>query len=160
MGTSASLYARKRSRKQRVAHPDLNSLFDTAVSFAKLMLAEECEFYPFGATMSASGEITDIGARVEPNDHPASQTLIDVMTEAFQKRAASGEIRAAVICYDGRAIPPGETAKADVICYGLEHRSGESVDVFMPYKRIGRSFQCGQTFASRRIAQFFVGPLV
>jgi hypothetical protein len=143
-----------------MAHPDLNSLFDTAVSFAKLMLSEEGEFYPFGATMSPSGEITNIGARVERDDHPPSQTLIDLMTETFQKRAASGEIRAAVICYDGRAIPPGETTKADVICCGLEHRSGESVDVFMPYKRTGRSFQFGETFASRRIAQFFVGPLV
>jgi hypothetical protein len=159
-GRSASLYARKRSRNQRMAHPDLNTLFDTAVSFAKLMLSEQGEFYPFGATMSPSGEITNIGARVEGDDHPRSQKLIDLMTETFQKRAASGEIRAAVICYDGRTIPPGETGKTDAICCGLEHRSGETVDVFIPYKKTGSSFQYGETFAARRIAQFFVGPLV
>jgi hypothetical protein len=41
-----------------MAHAYLNTLFDTVFSFAKLMLSEHGEFYPFGATMSPSGEIT------------------------------------------------------------------------------------------------------
>jgi hypothetical protein len=116
-----------------MAHPDLNSLFDAVLSFAKLMLNEHGEFYPFGATMSPSGEITNVGAKVKGDHHPRSQTLIDLLTEAFQQKAASGQIRAAAICYDARTIPPGETNKTDAICCGLEHRSGESVDVFIPY---------------------------
>jgi hypothetical protein len=92
-----------------MAHPDLNTLLDTVLSFAKLMLSEHGEFYPFGATMSPTGEITNVGARVKGNHRPQSKTLIDLLNVAFQKKAASGQIRAAAICYDVRTIPPGET---------------------------------------------------
>jgi hypothetical protein len=143
-----------------MAHPDLNSLFDAVLSFAKLMLNEHGEFYPFGATMSPSGEITNVGAKVKGDHHPRSQTLIDLLTEAFQQKAASGQIRAAAICYDARTIPPGETNKTDAICCGLEHRSGESVDVFIPYKKTSdNDFQYGEIFATKRTAIFFAARL-
>jgi hypothetical protein len=143
-----------------MAHPDLNALLDTVLSFAKLMLSEHGEFYPFGATMSPSGEITNVGARVKGNHRPQSP-LIDLLNVAFQKKAATGEIRAAAICYDVRTIPPGETQKTDAICCGLEHSSGELVNVFIPYgKTSADDFQYGQIFTTERTAIFFAGPLV
>jgi len=96
------------------------SIASTVVSFAKLMLGEQDEFYPFGATMSSSGEITNIGAAVEGDDHPLSKTLIDLMTERFRQQATKGEIRAAAICCDVRVIPPGQTDKTR---YLLRHRT-------------------------------------
>ena len=144
-----------------MAHADLNTLFDTVVSCAKLFLSEHGEFYPFGATMSPSGEITNIGAAVEGDDHPPSHTLIELMTKHFRQQATGGQIRAAAICYKGRTIPPGQTRKTDVICCGLEHRSGESIDVFVPYTRTASGdFQYGEIFAVGRIGILFAGPLV
>ena len=143
-----------------MAHPDLNLLFNTVLSFAKLMLSEHGEFYPFGATMSLDGEITDVGAAVEGTHHPASQTLIELMTTQFQQLAATGQIRAAAICYDVRTVPPGETDKTDAVLCGLEHCSGESVDVFVPYKKAVSDFQYGEVFSSRRTATFFRKRLV
>jgi hypothetical protein len=75
------------------------------------MLSEPGEFCPFGAKMSLDGEITDVGAAVEGTDHPASQTLIELMTKEFQQQAAAGQIRAVAICCDVRTVPPGKTEK-------------------------------------------------
>jgi hypothetical protein len=139
-----------------MAHPELDELFDMLVPFAKTMLREQGEFYPFGAYMSSSGEIQWVGARSEGDDHPASEPLIDLLTETFKNYAARGGLRAAAICYDVLTIPPGEDQKRDAICCGLEHLTGEWVDVFVPYiKALDGEIQYGKVFSAQRIAQFF-----
>ena len=112
--------------------------------------------YPLGAAMALDGEIVWCGA-YDGDDHPPSQRLIDMMTQAFHQKAGAGEIRAAGICYDVRTIPPGQTEKSDAVCMALEHRSGEFVEVYAPYRKTASgSFEYGQFFASRRTPQFFV----
>jgi hypothetical protein len=143
-----------------MAHPDLDLLFDTVLPMAKLLLGKQGEFYPFGATMSPSGEITCIGARTEGDDHPPSQPLIDAVTKAFQDHAAKGQLRAAALCYDVRTIPPGETRKTDAVCCALEHASGESVNVFVPYSKTSdRDVHYREIFATKRTAVFFADRL-
>ena len=118
-----------------MAHPELDALFNTLFPFAQTqtMLREHGEFYPFGALMTSSGEIRQVGAKMEDDDHPPSQLLIDLLTETFKKQATKGELRAAGICYDVRTVPPGEDQKRDAVCCGLERYSGETVNVFVPY---------------------------
>jgi len=139
-----------------MAHPDLEAVLNAALPFAQQMLAKHGEFYPFGAKMTVAGEIIDVGAQLEGDDHPASQPLIDVMTQAFRADASAGKIRAVGICYDVRAIPPGQTEKTDAICVGLEHSAGDCVSVFVPYKKgwLGK-IKYGQLFASQRDPQIF-----
>ena len=141
-----------------MAHPDLDNVLNAILPFAQEMLAKNGEFYPFGSTMTTAGEIVAQGAALEGDDHPASQPLIDLMTQAFRSQAVTGQIRAAGICYDVRTIPPGQTEKTDAICVGLEHTTGQSVSVFLPYKKgwFGK-IQYGQLFASSRDPQIFIG---
>lgn len=139
-----------------MAHPELNALFDTLLPVAQMLLRKHGEFYPFGAVMTSNGEIRHIGAKMEGNDYPPSQPLIDLLTETFKKQARKGELRAAGICYDVRTVPPGEDQKRDAVCCGLEHYSGETVDVFVPYvKPADGDIQYGEIFAAKRIGQFF-----
>lgn len=139
-----------------MAHSELDALFDTLLTFAKTMLREHGEFYPFGAVMTSGGEIQQVGVKMEGDDHPPSQPLIDSLTEAFKKQARKGELRAAGICYDVLTVPPGEVQKRDAVCCGLEHYSGETVDVFVPYvKRADGEVDYGEVFATKRTVQFF-----
>jgi len=139
-----------------MAHPELDELFNILLPFAKKMLLEYGEFYPFGAFMSSSGETRMVGAKMEGDDHPPSESLIDLLTETFKEQAAKRGLRAAGICYDVLTVPPGEDQKRDAICCGLEHYSGETVDVFIPYvKAADGDVQYGTAFSARRIAQFF-----
>jgi hypothetical protein len=45
-----------------MAREDLNSLLGTLFPFAQDMLANHGEFYPFGATMTPTGEIKQTAA--------------------------------------------------------------------------------------------------
>src|SRR2546425_3762105 len=75
-----------------MADPELDALFNTLLPFAQTMLREHGEFYPFGAIMTSSGEIRHVGAKMEDDDHPPSQPLIDLLTETFKKQSDEGRI--------------------------------------------------------------------
>ena len=139
-----------------MAHPDLNELLNGLLPMAQMLLQKQGEFYPIGAIMLSDGEIRHVGAKIEGDDHPPSQSLIDLLTERFRKEAAKGKLRAAGICYDVLTIPPGKDRKQDAICCGLEHCLGETVDVFTPYVGIKEGgFEYGEAFAAKRTPQFF-----
>jgi hypothetical protein len=139
-----------------MAHPDLNELLDALLSMAELLLTKQGEFYPIGAIMLPDGEIRHVGAKIEGEGHPPSESLIDLLTETFQKEATKGKLRAAGICYDVLTVPPGKHQKLDAIGCGLEHCLGEAVDVFKPYVRTEHgNFQFDEIFAAKRTPQFF-----
>jgi hypothetical protein len=138
-----------------MAHPELDHLLNSVLDFAKVMLSKHGEFFPFGSSMDLAGRITMDGAHTG-NEHPPSQELIDLLTQYYAQRAETGELRAAAICADVRVVPPGKVDKSDAISVGLEHQSGETFTVFLPYRRswFGRmSYQ--ELFASSRATQFF-----
>ena len=139
-----------------MAHSDLNELLNSLLSMAEMLLAKQGEFYPIGAIMFSDGEIQHVGAKIEGDDHPPSQSLIDLLTETFQKEAAKGKLRAAGICYDVLTVPPDKQQKQDAICCDLEHCLGEAVAVFKSYIRTETgNIQFDETFAAKRTPQFF-----
>ena len=139
-----------------VTHLDLNAVLNALVPMAQNLLTKQGEFYPIGAVMLSDGEIRHVGAKIEGNDHPPAQELVDLLRETFRKEAARGRLRAAGMCYDVLTIPPGKNQKQDAICCGLEHCLGETVDVFMPYvKTPDGTFEYDEMFAAKRTPQFF-----
>jgi hypothetical protein len=139
-----------------MAHPDLNELLNALLSMAEMLLTKQGEFLPIGAIMLSDGEIRHVAGKIEGDDHPGSQPLIDLLSETFLREAARGKLRAAGICYDVLTVPPGNDQKQDAICCGLEHCLGEAVDVFKPYvKKEDGNFQYGEIFAVKRTPQFF-----
>ena len=136
-------------------HPDLQALIDSLLSFAKSMVGEEGSFNPFGAIMDADGAIQWVAAD-SGEEFPASQVSIDILTNTFKEMAASGDVRAATICYDALAVPPGKTVKADAIGFALEHHSGESVTALIPYiRKENKDVDCGDLFTVERSPPFF-----
>lgn len=101
--------------------------------FAERMLREHREFFPFGGRMKLDGTIVWEGAQEEGNEHPQSQTLIDILLDAHQRQANEGQIKACATIYDVRVIPPGKAEKQDAIAIALDHCDGYSVVVFFPY---------------------------
>ncbi len=141
-----------------MAHSDLNELLDALLPMAEKLLTVQGEFYPIGVVMLSDGEIRHVGAKMEGDDHPSSQSLIDLLTVTFEREATKGKIRAAGICYDVLTIPPGKRQRQDAICFGLEHCLGEAIDVYRPYvKGGGVAFQFEDIFASKRMPQFAEG---
>jgi hypothetical protein len=131
-----------------MARPDLDALLNTVLPFARQMLIERGEFYPFGATMKADGKIEQRGAYTG-EEFPEPQELIGLLLGAYRAQAAKGELRATALCFDARTIPP-QTEKTDAICVRLEHEDGEAVDVFIPYRKERQGdLTWGDLFATR-----------
>ena len=139
-----------------MARPDLDDLLNALLPFAKQMLEKYGEFIPFAAAMSSTGEIASVAGDVG-NEHPDSQEVIDFLTGVFQRQALAGEIKACGICIDSRVIPAGQTEKTDAILARLEHKDGEAVDVYLPYRKILlRKIKYGDLFGAVGTARVFV----
>jgi len=125
------------------------------VGFAQQMLGKQKSFIPFGASMSADGAITAVAGDVG-KEHPEAQEMIDFLTTALKQLAAAGTIRASGICIDVRTIPPGQTEKTDAILARLEHKDGEAIDVYLPYRKpfLGKT-KYGEIFAAQGTPQIF-----
>ena len=84
-----------------MAHPELDQLLKVALEFAQKMLKQHGEFYPFGASMGLDGKISMDGAATG-QERPASQELLDLLSDSYSRRATAGELRTAAICADVR----------------------------------------------------------
>lgn len=112
---------------------DAQELLDALLPFAKQMLQQHREFFPFGGRMSQSGTIAHIGA-TDGTDHPPSQPLIQLMKDSFRSEALAGDLRTCGIVYDVRTVPPNCIEEQDAIAVALDHFSGYSVVVLFPYQ--------------------------
>ena len=138
-----------------MTHPDLQALIDSLLPFAQSLLSKHGDFHPFGAIMASDGGVQWIAAATG-EESPSGQIPIDMTTESIKAMAAAEEVRAATICYDARTIPPGATAKADVIAFSLECLLGESIGAFLPHESgDDGEIEYGEMFVTQKARQFF-----
>ena len=134
---------------------ELDEVLNAVLPLAQQMLGKYGEFYPIGASMTSAGKVGLVGVMPE-SDHPEAQEIIDLLMAQLVDDAAKREIRASVICFDGSAIPPGQSTKSDAICAHLEHESGLCVAAFLPYrKEISGQVTYGELFAGQLKPQIF-----
>lgn len=138
-----------------MAHPDLDALLGSLLPFAERMLDRHGEFYPFGARMTAGGEL-ELAAAETGAERPPVQELLDALSEGFRAQASAGAIRAAGVCYAVEIRRAEETRTTSAICVSLDHASAEAVDVFVPYRRRRfRGVKYGEPTAVRGSLRFF-----
>ena len=134
------------------AVPDAKSecevLLNEAMPFAKRMLREHGEFYPYGYEMKPAGEIKQV-AGYTGTDHPKSQAIIDLLIEGFKQDAAANKVKATALVYDMLVVPPGASAKTDAIAVALDHRDNYSVIVIFPYVLAHGNLTVGTPFAQK-----------
>jgi hypothetical protein len=86
--------------REATTRPDLDAVLNALLPFAQQMLAKHGEFFPFGASMSAEGEVAAVAA--EPGEAMSAAAVIEMLEKGFRETATAGGIRAAGICYDAR----------------------------------------------------------
>jgi hypothetical protein len=135
---------------------EMDSLLDALLPFAKQMLGEHGEFYPYAATLDSSGNLQMVATHTG-EEHPDSSQLIELLYEGLVQQASTGEIRAAAVCADVRVTPPNSPEMTDAIRVAIEHASGEPVNVFLPYEnRKFRGIQYGELFAQAGTTRVFL----
>jgi hypothetical protein len=121
-------------------------LMDAVLPLAEQLLSQHGEFFPYGGAMTPSGEIVSIAA-YDGNEHPPSSEVISMLQKAFISAAQSGEYKATAVVYDVRVALPESGEKSDAIAIALDHESGYSVVVFLPYQLTEQELRFGNIFA-------------
>lgn len=120
-------------------------LMDAVLPLAEKLLTEHGEFFPYGGAMTPEGNVVSISA-YDGDEHPPSSALIDMLQKAFHASAQNGEYKATALVYDVRIrLASGEPS--DAIAIALDHKSGYSVVVLLPYSIIGGELQYGEISA-------------
>jgi hypothetical protein len=68
----------------------LTALLQYCMDFARTMLEKAGDFYPFGATISSSGNIGSVGG-YNGEEHPKPQEIYQLLSSGFAAGAKSGE---------------------------------------------------------------------
>jgi len=129
---------------------ECEQLMNDLVPFAKRMLLENSEFYPFGGFIKVDGSIVHAGGNIEGTEHPASADVITVLNQNMKAMADAGTCRATAIVFDVRIKAPGASEATDAIQVNLDHKDNYSVQVFFPYSAsTDGGYQYGAVFAQR-----------
>ncbi|MEM8497647.1 MAG: hypothetical protein AAF542_06460 [Pseudomonadota bacterium] len=136
------------------AQADAQQLMNVALSDAERYLTKYGEFFPFGAAMSPDGEISRVAA-YDGDDQPLSSDLISMLKEAFVGAAKSGEYKATALAYDALVSSPGTGIKSDTVVINIDHSSGYSIVVFMPYSLTDGKLETGELFAENGANETF-----
>ena len=81
------------------------------------MLSEFGEFYPYGGYMKPSGEISNVGAKDEEDDHPKSKDLLYVLRDSFSQMASTGSCKAMRSCSTFALLHQAQQRKATLYKY-------------------------------------------
>ncbi len=136
------------------AKQQVEQLMNEGVPFAKKMLSDYGEFYPFGLVLLADGTIQHVGAKGQ-SEHPPSQELIDLLIDSFRKGAKEGRYKAVAVVLDVKVKSPTGGGNIDAVQVGLEHRDSYCADVYFPYTINKGTVTFGEIWATRRTGSVY-----
>lgn len=115
-----------RDTASAAAQEDLDNLLNAVLPLAQGLLGKNGQFYPFAASVSASGEVSVAAADQGSGDRrDPAQVLVDLYEAA---RATAADNRASAFVVD--VLANG----SDAVQVELEHRDGIALVVLVPYK--------------------------
>ena len=109
----------------------LHEMLTYCISFARTMLEDSGDFYPFGATLSPQGVVAAVGG-YNGDEHPVPTEIYKLLSEAFLSGAARHE-HAGVALAANVNIPPEYSAPSrDGLRIHVETQ-GYSRFIYVPY---------------------------
>lgn|SRR5690606_39076846 len=109
------------------AQDDLDGLVGAALPFAQQMLEQHGEFFPYAVALDESGEARMVAADPGMGEQPASLDVLAALASGL--RSERDGLRAVALVSDVRL------SDSDAVRVELEHREGQALAVFLPYKK-------------------------
>lgn len=134
---------------------ECEALLDALIPAAENLLRKNGQFYPIGAALTNESTISLTAVSYGNNEFPESQRVIDDLTSAHYQMAEQNEIKASGIAWDA-TITALDGKKSDAILISLEHVSGYSVMVGVPYViGVFKKVKLGELFAQSGLHNVF-----
>ncbi len=116
---------------------DIQSLIDHCHHMAEqLLIRQNGEFYPFGAQVNSSGELTHI-AHYDGDEFPLSEVKIRELRKVFDHKLRSEGIRGFAITYDCLVRKEPTSEKTDAIaieCFTTQE--SKTMTYYFPYQKV------------------------
>lgn len=120
-------------------------LMDAVLPLAEKLLSEHGEFFPYGGAMTPDGKIVSVAA-YDGDEHPPSSEVISMFHKAFYTAAKNKEYKATALVYDVR-VQLANGQPSDALTIELDHESGYSIVVLLPYTLSNGQLQYGEISA-------------
>ena len=115
------------------AEPEqLHALLMYCIDFARTMLDDRGEFYPFGAVLNAKDEIEARGAW-DGSERPIPSDIYKLMADSFRVEARTGNIFAAALAVNVNVPPQYSSPHPDALRVSLESVAFSRF-IYVPYK--------------------------
>lgn len=110
----------------------LHELLTYCIDFAKVMLSDSGEFYPFGAVLGNDGKVNAVGG-YDGKEHPNPQDIYRLLGEGFIASARDGSIQAAALAANVNIPPEYSSPTQDGLRVHLES-ADFSRFIYVPYR--------------------------
>lgn len=121
-----------------VSEKQLHELLMYCIEFARTMLEDSGEFYPFGANLTADGKLGAVGAH-DGEEHPEPQQLYQTLVRALSSGAQKGVLQAVALAANVTIPAQFSSPVRDAVRVHLES-SGYSRFVYVPYRLSKKGF--------------------
>jgi hypothetical protein len=120
----------------------MDGLLNATLPFAQEQLAKHGDFLPFGAVVTADGEVKLLAAHAGEGAS-SSRDLLAMLVDGARNQASSN--RAVALVADALV-----ERKQDAIRIDIEHRDGHAIALALPYtkRRLGRGIEYGEMIAA------------
>ena len=139
-----------------MSRPDIDVLHKVILEFATSQLEKHGDFLPFGASITAEGQLAMASVETESS---GPDELVNLLFQGLCARADAGEIRAAGYCVDAEVSLPSHPEGTCAVYICLEDGAPHSVKMSYPYGRTaegGIRFQ--EAIPDEGEARIFVSP--
>ncbi|MCP3883154.1 MAG: hypothetical protein GY701_32860 [Sulfitobacter sp.] len=116
-----------RDSASQQAQDDLDELLNASLPFAQQLLDRHGEFFPFAATMTASGETRLVAGDPDQGEQPNSTDVLQTLAAGL--RSELDQLRATALISDLRLVD------SDAVRVELEHSEGHALAVLLRYKK-------------------------
>jgi hypothetical protein len=111
----------------------LHAMLQYCMNFARTMLEESGDFYPFGASLSRAGTVGAV-AGYNGEERPKPQELYQLLASAFANEARGGDLLGAALAANVNVPAKYSPKSPDGIRVHLES-PGYARFVYIPYRR-------------------------
>jgi len=118
-------------------------LLNALLPFAGEMLEQRGAFAPYGGFLSPEGELFHVG--VKQDERPA--VVVTALRESFREIAAQQGCSVLGLVSEVVTHIPQLDWMCEAIHFSLDHATGYSVEVFMPYQLVEREVVFGDVFS-------------
>jgi hypothetical protein len=131
---------------------DLSKLLSALLMVAKDNLKRQGGFAPFAALVRSDSDTLSFARREQPGEDP--QQAMDSIQRWLREQAQTGDYRAVGVCARVEITLHSPTRTVQAIFAALEHASGESLEVFVPFEK-NKGYKYHKRIVRERVPTMF-----